>query len=78
MAGTLPTFSLIRQRYQYLRGESDYTTTNAVNDSNMNAALRDIAIAYPFSFLIPTISILLLLGYPFLDVKINISDAKKR
>lgn len=31
---------------------------------------------YPFTFLIPTIVILLLLGYPFLDVKINISDAK--
>lgn len=50
MAGTLPTFSLIRQRYQYLRGETDYTTTDAVNDSNINAAVRDVCDEYPFSF----------------------------
>lgn len=31
---------------------------------------------YPFTFLIPAVLILLLLGYPFLNVKINISDAK--
>jgi RND superfamily putative drug exporter len=31
---------------------------------------------YPLSFMIPTILILLLLGYPFLHVKINSSDAK--
>jgi RND superfamily putative drug exporter len=31
---------------------------------------------FPLTFMIPTIIILLLLGYPFLDVKINISDAK--
>lgn len=35
-----------------------------------------IVMKYPFSFLIPTVLILLLLGYPFLDVKINSSDAK--
>lgn len=31
---------------------------------------------YPFTFLIPSIAILLMLGYPFLNVKMNISDAK--
>jgi RND superfamily putative drug exporter len=31
---------------------------------------------YPFTFMIPTILFLLMLGYPFLNVKINISDAK--
>lgn len=35
-----------------------------------------LVMKYPFSFLIPTICVLLLLGYPFLDVKINSSDAK--
>lgn len=36
----------------------------------------NIVMKYPFTFMIPTILLLLLLGYPFLQVKINISDAK--
>ncbi|MBA3662207.1 MAG: MMPL family transporter [Gammaproteobacteria bacterium] len=35
-----------------------------------------VVMRFPFLFLIPTIGILLLLGYPFLDVKLNSSDAK--
>lgn len=35
-----------------------------------------LVMKYPFTFLIPTICILLMLGYPFLNVKINSSDAK--
>jgi putative drug exporter of the RND superfamily len=35
-----------------------------------------LVMKYPFTFMIPTILILLLLGYPFLNVKINSSDAK--
>lgn len=35
-----------------------------------------VVMKYPFTILIPTIGILLLLGYPFLNVKINSSDAK--
>lgn len=35
-----------------------------------------LVMAYPFTFMIPTILLLLLLGYPFINVKINISDAK--
>jgi RND superfamily putative drug exporter len=35
-----------------------------------------LVMTYPFTFLIPTVCILFLLGYPFLNVKINSSDAK--
>ncbi|OGT54596.1 MAG: hypothetical protein A3F43_01295 [Gammaproteobacteria bacterium RIFCSPHIGHO2_12_FULL_42_10] len=35
-----------------------------------------LVMRYPLSFMIPTILFLLLLGYPFLNAKINISDAK--
>ena len=35
-----------------------------------------LVMKYPFTFMIPTILVLLLLGYPFLNVKINSSDAK--
>ena len=35
-----------------------------------------LVMKYPFTFLIPTICVLLMLGYPFLDVKINSADAK--
>lgn len=35
-----------------------------------------LVMRYPFSFMIPTILVLLMLGYPFLNVKINSSDAK--
>lgn len=35
-----------------------------------------LVMRFPFTFMIPTILILLVLGYPFLHVKINSSDAK--
>ena len=35
-----------------------------------------LVMRYPFTFMIPTIIILLFLGYPFLNVKMNSSDAK--
>lgn len=35
-----------------------------------------LVMRYPFTFLIPTVLVLLLLGYPFLNVKLNSSDAK--
>lgn len=54
MAGSLPTLSYARQRFQYLRGETDYTTTDATIDSHLDAAQKDILNAYPFSFSIAT------------------------
>lgn len=36
----------------------------------------NLVMEYPVTFLIPTICILVILGYPFIDVKINSSDAK--
>lgn len=50
MAGSLPTLSTLRQRYQYLRGETDYTTVNAVNDSHINQAIWDICNLFEFSW----------------------------
>jgi RND superfamily putative drug exporter len=35
-----------------------------------------LVMRFPFTFMIPTILVLLVLGYPFLHVKINSSDAK--
>lgn len=51
MAGTLPTFTLLRTRYQYLRGETDITTVNAVNDSNINQSVLDAANLFNFELL---------------------------
>lgn len=36
----------------------------------------NLVMTYPFTFMVPTILFLLMLGYPFLNVKINSSDAK--
>lgn len=36
----------------------------------------NIVMSYPFTFMVPTILLLIFLGYPFLQVKINSSDAK--
>lgn len=54
MAGSLPSFSLIRRRYNYLIGNSDYTTTNAINDSNINAAVQDFLNLYPYTWNVAT------------------------
>ncbi|MHB8482774.1 MAG: phage adaptor protein [Nitrospiria bacterium] len=50
MATSLPTLATLRQRYQYMRGETDYTTVVATNDSNINQAIWDILNLYDFTW----------------------------
>lgn len=52
-----PTLQEVRQRTAYLRGETDYTTTNAVIDSHINWTIKDIVLAYPFSWDLTTTTI---------------------
>jgi len=46
----LPTFTTLRQRFQYIIGETDYTTVNAINDSNINAAIADAFNSFDWSW----------------------------
>lgn len=45
----LSTFSYLRQRFNYLIGDTS-STTSAIGDSHLNASIIDICNAYPFSW----------------------------
>ena len=66
-----PTLSDLRQRVAYLRGETDYTTTEAVIDSHINAAQRDIVIDFPYSWNLTTSTLTLSAGTATLPADYN-------
>lgn len=46
---SLPTLSVLRQRFNYLIGDTT-STTSGIIDSHLNSAILDITNAYPFSW----------------------------